>query len=49
MLWQHYVLRRGQEVHPTWDLLFRSRALKLLYIAGSGFDLRAQTVMKEFV
>lgn len=49
MLWQHYVFRRGQEVHPTWDLLFARRPMKLLYIAGSGFDVRARMVMKTFV
>ena len=49
MLWQHYVFRRGQDVHPTWDLLFDRRPIRLLYIAGSGFDVRAQAVMKAFV
>jgi hypothetical protein len=48
MLWQHYVFRRSQEVHPTWDLLFERRPIRLLYIAGSGFDIRAQMVMKAF-
>ena len=49
MLWQHYVFRRGTDVHTTWDLLFDSRPIRLLYIAGCGFDVRAQTVMKGFV
>lgn len=49
MLWQHYVFRRGREVHPTWEMLFEGRKVRLLYIAGCGFDVRAQTVMKEFV
>jgi hypothetical protein len=49
MLWQHYVFRRAQEVHPTWEILFERRKVRLLYIAGCGFDVRAQIVMKEFV
>jgi hypothetical protein len=49
MLWQHYVFRRGQEIHPTWDLLFEHRPTRLLYIAGLGFDVRAQAVMRAFV
>jgi len=49
MLWQHYVFRRAQEVHPTWEMLFERRKVRLLYIAGCGFDVRAQIVMKQFV
>jgi hypothetical protein len=49
MLWQHYVFRRAQEVHPTWEMLFERRKVRLLYIAGCGFDVRAQIVMREFV
>lgn len=49
MLWQHYVFRRGSELHPTWEMLFDHRKLRLLYIAGCGFDVRNQVVMKEFV
>src|SRR5258708_3991053 len=49
MLWQQYVFRRGSEVHDMWDLLFRSRPVRLLYIAGRGFDVRAQSVMKALV
>ena len=49
MLWQHYVFRRGPDVHTTWDLLFEGRPMRLLYIAGNGFDVRAQTVMRAFV
>jgi hypothetical protein len=49
MLWRHYVFRRGADVHTTWDLLFERRPMRLLYIAGNGFDVRAQTVMKAFV
>lgn len=49
MLWDHYVFRRGSAVNELWDSLLRDRPVKLLYIAGRGFDLRAQTVMREFV
>jgi hypothetical protein len=49
MLWQHYVFRRGPDVHNNWDLLFENRPIKLLYIAGAGFDVRAQSIMKAFV
>jgi hypothetical protein len=49
MLWQHYVLRRGPEIHPTWEMLYESRTVNLLYITGCGFDVRNQVVMKEFV
>jgi hypothetical protein len=49
MLWDHYVFRRGSAVHELWDNLHKERPVELLYIAGRGFDLRAQTVMREFV
>jgi hypothetical protein len=49
MLWKHYVFRRGQQLHAMWDLLFQSRPMKLLYITGRGFDVRAKTVMNAFV
>jgi hypothetical protein len=49
MLWQRYVFRRGPDVHEMWDLLFEKRPVRLLYIAGRGFDTRAQSVMAEFV
>jgi hypothetical protein len=49
MLWQHYVFRRGSELHPTWEMLFDRRKVRLLYITGCGFDVRNQIVMKEFV
>ncbi len=49
MLWDHYVFRRGSAVHDLWDNLYRDRPVSLLYIAGRGFDLRAQAVMREFV
>lgn len=49
MLWDHYVFRRGRAVHELWDQLFDSRPVRILYIAGRGFDVRAQNVMREFV
>ncbi len=49
MLWQTYVFSPGDEVHELWDELFNSRSVRLLYITGRGFDLRAQKVMRSFV
>ncbi len=49
MLWDHYIFRRGRDVHELWDQLFDSRPVRILYIAGRGFDVRAQNVMREFV
>jgi len=49
MLWDHYVFRRGDGVHELWDDLLKDRPVQLLYIAGRGFDVRAQSVMREFV
>jgi hypothetical protein len=49
MLWDHYVFRRGSAVHELWDRLHEQRAMRVLYIAGRGFDVRAQAVMREYV
>lgn len=49
MLWSHYVFRRGNGVHELWDRLFSNRPIRLLYIAGRGFDIRSQSVMIELV
>ena len=49
VLWDHYVFRRGSGVNALWDDLFHKRSVKILYIAGRGFDVRAQAVMQEFV
>lgn len=49
MLWKDYVYRRRNGVHDMWDRLFEERPIRLLYIAGRGFDVRAQAVMKEFI
>lgn len=49
MLWQHYVFRRGPDVNEMWDALFERRNIRLLYIAGRGFDIRAHAVIEAFV
>ncbi|MCZ7600143.1 MAG: hypothetical protein M5U09_23725 [Gammaproteobacteria bacterium] len=49
MLWDQYVFRRGSETNDLWDNLFENRALRLLYIAGGGFDTRAQVVMRNCI
>jgi hypothetical protein len=49
MLWQHYVFRRSAEALDMWDNLFERRRIRLLYIAGRGFDPRAEAVMRAFV
>ena len=49
MLWDQYVFRRGPDAIELWDRLFEKRPIRLLYIAGSGFDVRAQVVMRECV
>lgn len=49
MLWDQYVFRRGYDANDLWDRMFEKRPTRLLYIAGSGFDVRAQVVMRECV
>lgn len=49
MLWDQYVFRRGPEVHELWDSLYDKRELKILYITGRGFDIRAQSVMRDCI
>ncbi len=49
MLWRQYVFRRGRGVHSTWDQLFEGRGIRLLFIAGRGFDLRAQKVLNALI
>lgn len=49
MLWDQYVFRRGPDANDLWDRLFEARPTRLLYIAGGGFDVRAQSVMRECV
>lgn len=53
-LWNRYVFRRGAEVQDTWDQMFQQRRadekpVRLLYIGGRGFDVRAQVVMDRFI
>jgi hypothetical protein len=49
MLWDHYVFRRGSDVPTLWEQIHSNRPLRLLYIAGRGFDVRAQRAMREYV
>lgn len=49
MLWQHYVFRRGADVQDLWDRLLYRRPIRLLYIAGGGFDVRAKSVLDQFL
>jgi hypothetical protein len=49
MLWQQYIFRRGDELLQLWDGLFQERSIRLLYMTGRGFDLRAQKVMQLFI
>lgn len=53
-LWNRYVFRRGAEVQDMWDQMFQQRrragsSVRLLYVGGRGFDLRAQSVMDRFI
>jgi hypothetical protein len=53
MLWDHYVFHRGASVEDMWDRMFQERAasereVSVLYIAGRGFDVRAQTVLSKY-
>ncbi|MDP2815320.1 MAG: hypothetical protein Q8O19_01410 [Rectinemataceae bacterium] len=49
MLWNHYVYRRKHDVFDLWDAMFIGRRSKLLYIAGRGFDVRAQYVLDQLL
>lgn len=49
MLWDQYVFRRGPDANDLWDHLFEKRPMRLLYIAGRGFDVRAQAAMHDCV
>lgn len=53
-LWNRYVFCRGAETQDMWDQMFQQRrvegrAVRLLYVGGRGFDVRAQAVMDRFV
>ena len=54
MIWENYVFRRGIEVEELWDQMFADRQrvgkpIRLLYVAGRGFDIRANIVASKFV
>ncbi|WP_313606791.1 hypothetical protein [Rhizobium sp.] len=54
MIWENYVFRRGVEVEDLWDDMYadrkaNNRSMRLLYIAGRGFDLRANNVISAYV
>jgi hypothetical protein len=49
MLWERYVFRRGNGVFDLWDDLYKKRAIRLLYIAGRGFDIRVRSVLERFL
>jgi hypothetical protein len=54
LIWENYVFRRGVEVQELWDQMHAAKVLeerptRLLYITGRGFDLRATTVLEQFV
>lgn len=49
MLWKQYVFRRGAAVSELWEDQFASRPVRLLYVAGRGFDFRQQAVIRAFV
>lgn len=50
----HGVFCRGAEVQDMWDQMFQQwrlagKGVRLLYVGGRGFDLRAQAVMDRFI
>ena len=54
MIWDNYLFRRGADVQELWDEIYATKAdeqrpMRLLYIAGRGFDLRANIVLERFV
>ena len=54
MIWKNYVLRRGIDVEELWDQMFSDKRreghpLRLLYVTGRGFDIRANSVMSKFL
>jgi len=54
MIWDNYVFRRDAEVEELWDQMFcerrdQNRPVRLLYITGRGFDVRATGVLAKFV
>lgn len=54
MLWEQYVFQRGTKVQDLWERMYRDRRdtnkpAKILYIAGRGFDVRANAVLEKYV
>ena len=54
MIWDNYVFRRGADVEELWDQMFAERRqlerpVRLLYVTGRGFDVRATSVLARFV
>lgn len=54
MIWESYVFRRGIEVEELWEQILtdrkdKRRPLRLLYVSGRGFDVRANSVLTKFV
>ena len=54
MLWQHHVYRRGADAQDMWERMYSARAVankpvRLLYVAGRGFDTRAQLAMDRYL
>ncbi len=54
MIWDKYVFCRGVEVEELWDQIYADRkssntSVKLLYVAGRGFDIRGNEVVSKFV
>jgi hypothetical protein len=54
MIWDNYVYRRGIEVEELWDQMLSDRKrdgkpVRLLYVTGRGFDVRASAVLGRFV
>jgi hypothetical protein len=54
LIWENYVFRRGVDVQELWDQMHAAKALedkplRLLYITGRGFDLRANWVLERFI
>lgn len=54
MIWENYVFRRGIAVEELWDQIFLDRKksekpVRLLYVTGRGFDIRANAVLTKFV
>jgi hypothetical protein len=54
VIWDNYVFRRGADVEELWDQMFAERRqlgrpVRLLYVTGRGFDVRATNVLERFV